>query len=283
MSKKIKSIKTKNVKSTSASVATNATPNFSINSKREIIPISTTSKGLYSMGRTNCFTMKKLDEFITNSIEARRDDKTIPIIRVVADYSTTFKLWELAVVDYNTCGMTKKELYSNYFCVGGESGEGEGHIAGFGSTAIFTLTRGAHPFFVASQSHLSNDAYCVNGGLQDDPVTHQAYTYIEPCKMEDFLPESLKNKKYGTPNTIVRVCVDEETIRDMLPNRKGYNRETMPIDPQTIRLAFAQHISVVYREKICGPNPMAYIYVQDLEFRKTSSRLDLSLEDDKTK
>lgn len=47
--------------------------------------------------------------------------------------------------------------------------------------------------------------------------------------------------------------------------------------------AFAQHISVVYREKICGPNPMAYIYVQDLEFRKTSSRLDLSLEDDKTK
>ena len=76
MSKKIKSIKTKNVKSTSASVATNATPNFSINSKREIIPISTTSKGLYSMGRTNCFTMKKLDEFITNSIEARRDDKT---------------------------------------------------------------------------------------------------------------------------------------------------------------------------------------------------------------
>lgn len=44
MSKKIKSIKTKNVKSTSASVATNATPNFSINSKREIIPISTTSK-----------------------------------------------------------------------------------------------------------------------------------------------------------------------------------------------------------------------------------------------
>lgn len=283
MSKKIKSIKTKNAKSTTASVATNATPNFSINSKREIIPISTTSKGLYSMGRTNCFTMKKLDEFITNSIEARRDDKTVPIIRVVADYSTTFKLWELAVVDYNTCGMTKKELFSNYFCVGGESGEGEGHIAGFGSTAIFTLTRGAHPFFVASQSHLSNDAYCVNGGLQDDPVTHQAYTYIEPCKMEDFLPESLKNKKYGTPNTIVRVYVDEETIRDMLPNRKGYNRETMPIDPQTIRLAFAQHISVVYREKICGPNPMAYIYVQDLEFRKTSSRLDLSLEDDKTK
>lgn len=101
--------------------------------------------------------------------------------------------------------------------------------------------------------------------------------------MEDFLPESLKNKKYGTPNTIVRVYVDEETIRDMLPNQKGYNRETMPIDPQTIRLAFAQHISVVYREKICGPNPMAYIYVQDLEFRKTSSRLDLSLEDDKTK
>ena len=39
----------------------------------------------------------------------------------------------------------------------------------------------------------------------------------------------------------------------------------------------------MYREKICGPNPMAYIYVQDLEFRKTSSRLDLSLEDDKTK
>lgn len=123
--------------------------------------------------------MKKLDEFITNSIEARRDDKTVPIIRVVADYSTTFRLWELAVVDYNTCGMTKKELFSNYFCVGGESGEGEGHIAGFGSTAIFTLTRGTHPFFVASQSHLSNDAYCVNGGLQDDPVTHQAYTYIE--------------------------------------------------------------------------------------------------------
>lgn len=146
MSKKIKSIKTKNVKSTSASVATNATPNFSINSKREILPISTTSKGLYSMGRTNCFTMKKLDEFITNSIEARRDDKTVPIIRVVADYSTTFRLWELAVVDYNTCGMTKKELFSNYFCVGGESGEGEGHIAGFGSTAIFTLTRGTHPF-----------------------------------------------------------------------------------------------------------------------------------------
>ena len=283
MSKKIKSIKTKNVKSTSASVATNATPNFSINSKREILPISTTSKGLYSMGRTNCFTMKKLDEFITNSIEARRDDKTVPIIRVVADYSTTFRLWELAVVDYNTCGMTKKELFSNYFCVGGESGEGEGHIAGFGSTAIFTLTRGTHPFFVASQSHLSNDAYCVNGGLQDDPVTHQAYTYIEPCKMEDFLPESLKNKKYGTPNTIVRVYVDEETIRDMLPNQKGYNRETRAIDPQTIRLAFAQHISVVYREKICGPNPMAYIYVQDLEFHKTSSRLDLSLEDDKTK
>ena len=282
MSKKIKSIKTKNVKSTSASVATNATPNFSINSKREILPISTTSKGLYSMGRTNCFTMKKLDEFITNSIEARRDDKTVPI-RVVADYSTTFRLWELAVVDYNTCGMTKKELFSNYFCVGGESGEGEGHIAGFGSTAIFTLTRGTHPFFVASQSHLSNDAYCVNGGLQDDPVTHQAYTYIEPCKMEDFLPESLKNKKYGTPNTIVRVYVDEETIRDMLPNQKGYNRETRAIDPQTIRLAFAQHISVVYREKICGPNPMAYIYVQDLEFHKTSSRLDLSLEDDKTK
>lgn len=231
MSKKIKSIKTKNVKSTSASVATNATPNFSINSKREILPISTTSKGLYSMGRTNCFTMKKLDEFITNSIEARRDDKTVPIIRVVADYSTTFRLWELAVVDYNTCGMTKKELFSNYFCVGGESGEGEGHIAGFGSTAIFTLTRGTHPFFVASQSHLSNDAYCVNGGLQDDPVTHQAYTYIEPCKMEDFLPESLKNKKYGTPNTIVRVYVDEETIRDMLPNQKGYNRETRAIDP----------------------------------------------------
>ena len=283
MSKKIKSIKTKNVKSTSASVATNATPNFSINSKREILPISTTSKGLYSMGRTNCFTMKKLDEFITNSIEARRDDKTVPIIRDVADYSTTFRLWELAVVDYNTCGMTKKELFSNYFCVGGESGEGEGHIAGFGSTAIFTLTRGTHPFFVASQSHLSNDAYCVNGGLQDDPVTHQAYTYIEPCKIEDFLPESLKNKKYGTPNTIVRVYVDEETIRDMLPNQKGYNRETRAIDPQTIRLAFAQHISVVYREKICGPNPMAYIYVQDLEFHKTSSRLDLSLEDDKTK
>lgn len=111
MSKKIKSIKTKNVKSTSASVATNAIPNFSINSKREILPISTTSKGLYSMGRTNCFTMKKLDEFITNSIEARRDDKTVPIIRVVADYSTTFRLWELAVVDYNTCGMTKKELF----------------------------------------------------------------------------------------------------------------------------------------------------------------------------
>lgn len=44
MSKKIKSIKTKNAKSTTASVATNATPNFSINSKREIIPISTTSK-----------------------------------------------------------------------------------------------------------------------------------------------------------------------------------------------------------------------------------------------
>ena len=63
------------------------------------------------MGRTNCFTMKKLDEFITNSIEARRDDKTVPIIRVVADYSTTFRLWELAVVDYNTCGMTKKELF----------------------------------------------------------------------------------------------------------------------------------------------------------------------------
>ena len=78
MSKKIKSIKTKNVKSTSASVATNATPNFSINSKREILPISTTSKGLYSMGRTNCFTMKKLDEFITNSIEAAEMTRPFP-------------------------------------------------------------------------------------------------------------------------------------------------------------------------------------------------------------
>lgn len=72
-----------------------------------------------------------------------------------------------------------------------------------------------------------------------------------------------------------------------LCEESGWSEEDLQgigiVEMMDIRLAFAQHISVVYREKICGPNPMAYIYVQDLEFHKTSSRLDLSLEDDKTK
>lgn len=286
MSKKVKSIKAKNTQTVTAAstTATNTAPNLSINSKREIVPFATTAKGLYSIGRTNCFMMKKVDEFVTNSMDANRGDGSIPVIRVAADYSDDFKLWEIAVADYNTCGMTKEELASKFPCIGGESGEGEGHVAGFGSTAIFALTRGSmHPFFVVSQSWLSDTAYCLNGGVQEDPITHQAYTYMESCKMEDYLPSSLKNKKYGLPNTLIRVYVDEEAIRAMMPNRKGYNRDTMAIDPQTVRLAFAQHFSVVYREKLRGPSPKAYLYVQDLEFYKTSSRLDLSAEKTMTK
>ncbi len=288
MSKKIKSVKAKATKTVTAAstAATNAAPDLSIHSKREIVPFPTTTKGLYGMGRTNCFAMKKIDEFITNAIDATRGKGSVPVIRVAIDYFKVLQRWGFTIADYNTCGMTKEELSSKFPCIGGEvdEKEGEGHIAGFGSTAIFALTRGKeHPFYVASQHWLSDTAYCLNGGLQEDPITHQAYTYMEPCKMEDYLPSSLKNKKYGLPNTIVTVYTDEEMVRAMMPNRKGYNRDTMAIDIQTVRLAFAQHFSVVYREKLRGPNPKAYIYVQDLEFYKTSSRLDLSAEQTMTK